>query len=184
MVFLIPLAPRGFSLFTEKAVGARMQSAQSLNRVKLVPRALFRHLQCQGKAPWERGWNRVFLLVLFSFDRVLKKKIEARLCLTKATFTPCRLAIRANTKSSKILRWGFSPLIRAGLHSFCCHNVIFFRTSHFVGFFLALEPRKLTRWDVHKYARQAYDLGVRYIGGCCGFEPYHIRAIAEEVGTE
>ena len=46
---------------------------------------------------------------------------------------------------------------------------------------LALEPRTLTRWDVQKYARQAYDLGVRYIGGCCGFEPYHIRAIAEEV---
>ena len=39
----------------------------------------------------------------------------------------------------------------------------------------------VTRWDVHKYARRAYDLGVRYIGGCCGFEPYHIRAIAEEV---
>ena len=49
-------------------------------------------------------------------------------------------------------------------------------------FLLAMEPRKVTRWDVHKYARQAYDLGVRYIGGCCGFEPYHIRAIAEEVG--
>ncbi|KAJ7340115.1 hypothetical protein OS493_002841 [Desmophyllum pertusum] len=45
----------------------------------------------------------------------------------------------------------------------------------------ALEPRALTRWDVHKYARRAYDMGVRYIGGCCGFEPYHIRAIAEEV---
>ena len=48
---------------------------------------------------------------------------------------------------------------------------------------LALEPRTLTRWDVQKYARQAYDLGVRYIGGCCGFEPYHIRAIAEEVSS-
>ncbi len=23
--------------------------------------------------------------------------------------------------------------------------------------------------------RSAYDLGIRYIGGCCGFEPYHIR---------
>lgn len=46
----------------------------------------------------------------------------------------------------------------------------------------ALEARVVTRWDVHKYARQAYDMGVRFIGGCCGFEPYHIRAIAEEVG--
>lgn len=44
-----------------------------------------------------------------------------------------------------------------------------------------MEPRALTRIDVHKFARRAYELGVRYIGGCCGFEPYHIRAIAEEV---
>ncbi|XP_013400476.1 betaine--homocysteine S-methyltransferase 1 [Lingula anatina] len=48
----------------------------------------------------------------------------------------------------------------------------------------ALEPRLSTRFDMHKYARQAYDLGVRYIGGCCGFEPYHIRAVAEELAEE
>jgi len=47
-----------------------------------------------------------------------------------------------------------------------------------------LEPRICTRWDMHKYAREAYDLGVRYIGGCCGFEPYHIRACAEELAEE
>ena len=46
---------------------------------------------------------------------------------------------------------------------------------------LAMESRTITRWDVHRYAREAYDAGVRYIGGCCGFESYHIRAIAEEV---
>ncbi|XP_069794402.1 betaine--homocysteine S-methyltransferase 1 isoform X1 [Narcine bancroftii] len=48
----------------------------------------------------------------------------------------------------------------------------------------ALEPRILTRWDMHKYARSAYNMGIRYIGGCCGFEPYHIRAIAEELAVE
>jgi len=47
-----------------------------------------------------------------------------------------------------------------------------------------LEPRICTRWDMHKYAREAWDLGVRYIGGCCGFEPYHIRACAEELLVE
>ena len=26
-----------------------------------------------------------------------------------------------------------------------------------------------------RWAREAYNLGIRYIGGCCGFEPYHIR---------
>ncbi|XP_030882416.1 betaine--homocysteine S-methyltransferase 1 isoform X2 [Leptonychotes weddellii] len=47
-----------------------------------------------------------------------------------------------------------------------------------------LEPRVATRWDIQKYAREAYNLGIRYIGGCCGFEPYHIRAIAEELAPE
>lgn len=48
----------------------------------------------------------------------------------------------------------------------------------------ALEPRVCTRWDMHAYARQAFELGVRYIGGCCGFEAYHIRAISEELSAE
>ncbi|XP_063589730.1 betaine--homocysteine S-methyltransferase 1-like isoform X1 [Penaeus indicus] len=48
----------------------------------------------------------------------------------------------------------------------------------------AMEPRTVTRFDVHKYARAAYDMGVRYIGGCCGFEAYHIRAISEELAKE
>ena len=48
----------------------------------------------------------------------------------------------------------------------------------------ALEPRICTRWDMHQYAREAWKLGVRYIGGCCGFEAYHIRAVCEELIQE
>ncbi|KAK3855074.1 hypothetical protein Pcinc_038502 [Petrolisthes cinctipes] len=48
----------------------------------------------------------------------------------------------------------------------------------------AMETRLVTRADIHKFAREAYKLGVRYIGGCCGFEAYHIRAIAEELAEE
>merc|ERR1719312_1448055 len=48
----------------------------------------------------------------------------------------------------------------------------------------ALEPRICTRFDMHKFAREAYDMGVRYIGGCCGFQAYHIRAVAEELEAE
>uniref|UniRef100_A0A3Q4B116 Hcy-binding domain-containing protein n=1 Tax=Mola mola TaxID=94237 RepID=A0A3Q4B116_MOLML len=47
-----------------------------------------------------------------------------------------------------------------------------------------LEPRILSRWDMQKYAREAYNAGIRYIGGCCGFEPYHTRALAEELAPE
>ncbi|XP_033640100.1 betaine--homocysteine S-methyltransferase 1-like isoform X1 [Asterias rubens] len=48
----------------------------------------------------------------------------------------------------------------------------------------AMEPRLLTRMDVHTFTRKAYELGVKYIGGCCGYEPYHIRASAEELAAE
>ncbi|KAM8743761.1 betaine--homocysteine S-methyltransferase 1 [Acanthopagrus schlegelii] len=48
----------------------------------------------------------------------------------------------------------------------------------------SLEPRILTRWDMQKYAREAYNAGIRFIGGCCGFEPYHTRALAEELAPE
>lgn len=47
-----------------------------------------------------------------------------------------------------------------------------------------LEPRILSRWDMHKYAREAFNAGIHFIGGCCGFEPYHIRAVAEELAVE
>ena len=56
------------------------------------------------------------------------------------------------------------------------HKVVFFLPK-----FLAFESRTINRFEAQKYARKAYDNGIRYIGGCCGFEPYHIRALAEEV---
>ena len=47
-----------------------------------------------------------------------------------------------------------------------------------------MEPRLITRWEVARFTCEAYDLGVRVLGGCCGFEPYHIRAMAEELAEE
>lgn len=47
---------------------------------------------------------------------------------------------------------------------------------------LAMERRLLTRHEAVKYAKDAEAMGVRYIGACCGFEPYHIRAMAESLG--
>jgi len=48
----------------------------------------------------------------------------------------------------------------------------------------ALESRLMNRWEIQKFARQAHEMGIRYIGGCCGFEPYHIRAMTEELAEE
>ncbi|KAL9986130.1 hypothetical protein ACROYT_G000217 [Oculina patagonica] len=49
---------------------------------------------------------------------------------------------------------------------------------------LALETRLLNRFDVQRYARDAYNMGIRYIGACCGMEPCHVRAVAEELAEE
>jgi len=48
----------------------------------------------------------------------------------------------------------------------------------------ALEPRVLTRLDCYDFARKAFNLGVHWIGGCCGMEPLHIRALAMELEEE
>ena len=46
----------------------------------------------------------------------------------------------------------------------------------------ALEPFTCNRFEIALFAKEAYDLGVRYIGLCCGTMPHHIRAVAEALG--
>ena len=47
---------------------------------------------------------------------------------------------------------------------------------------VALEPFTCNRFEIALFAKEAYDLGARYIGLCCGAMPHHIRAIAEALG--
>ena len=51
-----------------------------------------------------------------------------------------------------------------------------------VAFPLELDPFTLTRFQMADYAVRARELGVRYIGGCCGVSAHHIRAMAEALG--
>ena len=46
----------------------------------------------------------------------------------------------------------------------------------------ALDPFTCNRYECAAFARACLDLGVRYIGLCCGAGPHHIRAVAEAVG--
>lgn len=50
------------------------------------------------------------------------------------------------------------------------------------GFPTELDPHQLTRSDMAAYAREASDMGIRYIGACCGAVATHIRAMARELG--
>ena len=46
----------------------------------------------------------------------------------------------------------------------------------------ALDPFMCTRYEIADFAREAYDLGIRYLGVCCGAGPHHIRSMAEALG--
>ena len=46
----------------------------------------------------------------------------------------------------------------------------------------ALDPFVCTRYELGDFAREALELGVLYLGVCCGAGPHHIRAVAEAVG--
>ena len=49
---------------------------------------------------------------------------------------------------------------------------------------IALDPFTCTRFDMAQFAVQARELGVDYIGICCGAGPHHVRAMAEALGRE
>ncbi len=50
------------------------------------------------------------------------------------------------------------------------------------GFPIALEPFTSTRFEMADFAVAARDMGVSYIGICCGAAPHHVRAMAEALG--
>ena len=51
-----------------------------------------------------------------------------------------------------------------------------------LAFPLELDPFVLTRIEMANYALKAKEIGINYIGGCCGTAPHHLRAMAEALG--
>jgi betaine-homocysteine S-methyltransferase len=49
---------------------------------------------------------------------------------------------------------------------------------------IALEPFQCTRFEMAEFAQRARDIGVDYIGICCGGGPHHVRAMAEALGRQ
>jgi betaine-homocysteine S-methyltransferase len=52
------------------------------------------------------------------------------------------------------------------------------------GFPIQLEAFQCSRFEMADFARRARDIGVGYIGICCGGAPHHVRAMAEALGRE
>ena len=49
---------------------------------------------------------------------------------------------------------------------------------------IELESFQCTRFEMAGFARRAREIGVDYIGICCGGGPHHVRAMAEALGRE
>jgi betaine-homocysteine S-methyltransferase len=47
---------------------------------------------------------------------------------------------------------------------------------------LELDPLQLTRSEMAAYAKAAREIGVNFIGSCCGTAAHHVRAMAEALG--
>ena len=50
------------------------------------------------------------------------------------------------------------------------------------GFPDKLDPYQLTRYELGEFAKRAREIGVNYIGGCCGCQGSHIRQMAQAIG--
>ena len=46
----------------------------------------------------------------------------------------------------------------------------------------ALDPLYTNRYEIRQFTREALELGVNYLGVCCGAAPIHIREVAETAG--
>ena len=57
-------------------------------------------------------------------------------------------------------------------------------TPHGRPFPTALDPLTCTRYEITEFTKQARDIGVDYIGLCCGAGPHHVRAMAEALGRK
>jgi betaine-homocysteine S-methyltransferase len=46
----------------------------------------------------------------------------------------------------------------------------------------ALDPFTCNRYELGEFGKDAYELGIRYLGVCCGAGPHHIRSLAVALG--
>jgi betaine-homocysteine S-methyltransferase len=47
---------------------------------------------------------------------------------------------------------------------------------------VALDPFTCNRYEIAEFGKEAYALGIHYLGVCCGAGPHHVRSLAEALG--
>ena len=84
------------------------------------------------------------------------------------------------------------PLIhemRGAFDGFLAAQPVAFRTTDATPWFTGLpsfpdklEPTQLTRFELGGFAARAREMGVNYVGGCCGCKATHVREMAKALG--
>ena len=79
--------------------------------------------------------------------------------------------------------------MRAAFDGYLAAQPVAFRCTDEVPWFTGspsfpdrLEPTQLTRYELGEFATRAKELGVNYIGGCCGSKATHMREMAKALG--
>ena len=57
-------------------------------------------------------------------------------------------------------------------------------SPHKTPFPTALDPMQCNRYEIGNFAKEAFNMGVNYLGVCCGANPMLIREVAEAVGLK
>ena len=57
-------------------------------------------------------------------------------------------------------------------------------TPHKTPFPTALDPMQCNRYEIGMFAKEAYEIDIKYLGVCCGANPMLIRQVAEAVGLK
>jgi betaine-homocysteine S-methyltransferase len=93
--------------------------------------------------------------------------------------------------------WTMLPLLRAICEAVDCHVAALpvpyrttdeqptfqsLRENGQMAFPTGLDPFACTRHEIGEFAREAHDLGVAYLGVCCGNASHYTRALAEALG--
>jgi betaine-homocysteine S-methyltransferase len=57
-------------------------------------------------------------------------------------------------------------------------------TPHKTTFPTALDPMQCNRYEIGKFGKEAHNIGINYLGVCCGANPMLIRELAQSVGLK
>ena len=81
----------------------------------------------------------------------------------------------------KEMRSNFNGYLAAQPVAYKCTDEIPWFTGQ-PGFPDKLEPYHLNRYELGQFATKAKEMGVNYIGGCCGCKATHMREMAKALG--